>query len=75
MDDGKEDSIRRAILDTAIQFHNSAVPTHPIAAGSHGELTDDVDGYTARLRAPNGQVFAYVLREGSATMWWMPKDV
>jgi hypothetical protein len=74
MDDGHEDSIRRAILDTAIQFHNSAVPTQPIAAGSPGELTDDVDGYTARLQAPNSQVFAYVLREGSATMWWMPKE-
>jgi hypothetical protein len=75
MDDGDEDSIRRAILDTAIQFHNSAVPTQSIAAGSPGELIDDVDGYMARLQAPSGEVFAYVLREGSATMWWMPKDV
>lgn len=74
MDDGAEDSIQRAILDTAIQFHNSAVPSQPIAVGSPGELTDDEDGYTARLRAPSGEVFAYVLREGSATMWWMPKE-
>jgi hypothetical protein len=74
MNDGDEDSIRRAILDSAIQFHNSAVPTQRIAAGSSGELTDDVDGYTARLQAPSGEVFAYVLRGSSATMWWMPKD-
>lgn len=74
MDDGPEDSIRRSILDTAIQFHNSAVPAQRIALGSPGELIDDADGYTALLRAPSGQVFAYVLREGSATMWWMPKD-
>jgi hypothetical protein len=74
MDDEKEDGIRRAILDSAIRFHNSAVPTQPIATGSDGELSDDVDGYTARLQAPSGEVFAYVLREGSATMWWMPKE-
>lgn len=74
MADRDEDSIQRAILDTAIQFHNSAVPTQPIAVGSPGELTDDEDGYTARLQAPSGEVFAYVLREGSATMWWIPKD-
>ncbi|HEX5659675.1 MAG TPA: hypothetical protein VFX59_20910 [Polyangiales bacterium] len=74
MGQGDEDSIRRAILDTAIQFHNSAVPTQPIAVGSPGELSDDADGYTARLTAPSGEVFAYVLLEGSATMWWMPKD-
>ena len=23
---------------------------------------------------PRLNAFAYVLREGSATMWWMPKD-
>jgi hypothetical protein len=74
MDDGNEDSIQRAILDSAIQFHNSSVPNQPIAVGSPGELTDDVDGYTARLQAPSGEVFAYVLPEGSATMWWIPKD-
>jgi hypothetical protein len=74
MDDGEHDGIRRAILDSAIQFHNSAVPTKPIAAGSPGKLTDGVDGYTARLQAPSGEVFLYVLREGSATMWWMPKE-
>jgi hypothetical protein len=74
MDDGDKDSIRRAILDSAIQFHNRAVPTQRITAGSPGELIDDANGYTARLQAPNGNVFAYVLREGSATMWWMPKD-
>lgn len=74
MDDEGEDRIRRAILDTAVQFHNSAVPTQPIAVGSPGELIDDEDGYTARLTAPSGEVFLYVLREGSATMWWMPKD-
>jgi hypothetical protein len=74
MDDGDKDSIKRAILNSAIQFHNSAVPSQPIAVGSPGELTDDADGYTARLPAPSGEVFAYVLREGSATMWWIPKE-
>jgi hypothetical protein len=74
MDDGREDSIRRAILDSAVQFHNSAVASDPIAIGSPGELSDDADGYTARLTAPSGRVYAYVLRESSATMWWMPKD-
>jgi hypothetical protein len=74
MDDGDEDRIRRAILDSAVQFHNSAVPAHPIALGSAGELIDTPDGYTAQLRAPSGAVFIYVLRESSATMWWMAKD-
>ncbi|MET0285978.1 MAG: hypothetical protein ABW352_15960 [Polyangiales bacterium] len=74
MSAGDEDSIRRAILDSAVQFHNSAVPTQRIAMGSPGELIDDEDGYTARLQAPSGKVYAYVLREGSATMWWMAKD-
>lgn len=74
MTEGSEDSIRRAILDTAIQFHNSAVPHEPIPSGSPGELIDDPDGYTAELRAPSGKLYAYVLRESSATMWWLPKD-
>ncbi|HEY6879625.1 MAG TPA: hypothetical protein VI299_16475 [Polyangiales bacterium] len=74
MDDGNEDSIRRAILDSAVQFHNSAVPNEPLALGSPGELIDGPDGYTALLKAPSGRIFAYVLREGSATMWWIPKD-